>query len=89
MKSLVATWVYKQDVFVECPWNNLNFTKSVAMPPPSQLAVATSAVSRLVKEEASYHKELAHQQGRIKKLESELSTNEDENAEFELKQEVR
>ena len=56
------------------------------MAPPSQLAIATSAVNRLVKEEASYHKELEQQQARIAKLEQ--GDNDDENAEFVLKQEV-
>ncbi|OJD37069.1 tubulin-specific chaperone rbl2 [Diplodia corticola] len=54
------------------------------MAPPSKLAVATSSVVRLVKEEASYHKELEQQQARIKKLED---TPGDENAEYTLKQE--
>lgn len=39
---------------------------------------------RLVKEEASYHKEMAQQEARIKKLEA---PSEDENAEYQLKQE--
>lgn len=56
------------------------------MAPPSKLGVATSAVLRLVKEEASYHKELEQQEARIKKLES---TPDEENAEYQLKQEVR
>lgn len=56
------------------------------MAPPSKLAVATSSVNRLVKEETSYHKELEQQQARIKKLEE---TPGDENAEYMLKQEVR
>lgn len=56
------------------------------MAPPSKLAVATSSVVRLVKEEASYHKELEQQQARIKKLEGSTG---DENAEYQLKQEVR
>lgn len=55
------------------------------MAPPSQLAIATSAVNRLVKEEASYHKELEQQQARIEKLKQ---GSEDENAEWNLKQEV-
>lgn len=55
------------------------------MPPPSQLAIATSAVTRLVKEEASYHKELEQQEKRIAKLEQDGG---DENIEFQLKQEV-
>ncbi|EKG21178.1 Tubulin binding cofactor A [Macrophomina phaseolina MS6] len=54
------------------------------MAPPSKLAVATSSVNRLVKEEASYHKELEQQQARIKKLEDSTG---DENAEYQLKQE--
>ena len=56
------------------------------MPPPSQLTIATSVVTRLVKEESSYHKELEQQQLRIVKLEQ--GSNEDENAEYQLKQEV-
>ncbi|GAB7347597.1 hypothetical protein MBLNU459_g4476t1 [Dothideomycetes sp. NU459] len=56
------------------------------MPPPSPLAIATSAVTRLVKEEASYHKELEHQLASIAKLEQGGG---DENAEFQLKQEKR
>lgn len=56
------------------------------MAPPSQLSIATSSVIRLVKEEASYHKELLSQQARLKKLEE--STEEDENREYSLKQEV-
>lgn len=52
---------------------------------PSKIAVATSSVLRLVKEEASYHKELELQEARIKKLESSTG---DDNAEFQLKQEV-
>jgi len=52
------------------------------MPAPSQLSIATSAVTRLVKEEASYHKEVTQQEARIAKLEQ---ANGDE---YELKQEV-
>jgi len=55
------------------------------MPPPSQLAIATSSLNRLVKEETSYHKELEQQQASIAKLEQGGG---DENAEFTLKQEV-
>lgn len=50
---------------------------------PSKLAIATSSVTRLVKEEASYHKEVEQQEARIAKLEQ---NNGDE---YELKQEVR
>ncbi|KAK7184643.1 tubulin-specific chaperone Rbl2 [Paraphaeosphaeria sporulosa] len=54
------------------------------MPPPSKLAVATSSLVRLVKEEASYHKEMEQQQARIKKLEA---GSDDQNAEYMLRQE--
>jgi tubulin-specific chaperone A len=56
------------------------------MPSPSQLAIATSSVQRLVKEEASYHMELSQQQARLDKLSA--NNREDENAEFQLKQEA-
>jgi tubulin-specific chaperone A len=56
------------------------------MPPPSKLSVATSSVLRLVKEEASYHKEAEQQEARIKKLET--SGGDEENAEYTLRQEV-
>jgi tubulin-specific chaperone A len=55
------------------------------MPAPSRLSIATSSVKRLIKEEASYHKELEQQEERIKKLEQ---SDGDENAEYQLKQEV-
>lgn len=62
------------------------------MPPPSQLSIATSALQRLVKEEASYHKELSQQQARIDKLESQAQAGDEEgeegNRDFALKQEV-
>lgn len=58
----------------------------VKMPPPSPLAIATSSLQRLVKEEASYYKELEKQEERLKKIEA--STEEDENREYTLKQEV-
>lgn len=54
------------------------------MPPPSKLAIATGVVTRLVKEEASYHKEIEQQEARIKKHESSEG---DENAEYTLRQE--
>ncbi|KAF1931893.1 tubulin binding cofactor A [Didymella exigua CBS 183.55] len=54
------------------------------MAPPSKLAVATGSVTRLVKEEASYHKELVQQAERIKKLEASEG---DENKEYTLRQE--
>ncbi|KAF2012001.1 tubulin binding cofactor A [Aaosphaeria arxii CBS 175.79] len=54
------------------------------MAPPSKLAVATSSVIRLVKEEASYHKELEQQEARIKKLEANPA---EDNSEYQIKQE--
>jgi tubulin-specific chaperone A len=39
------------------------------MPPPSQLAIATSSLQRLIKEEASYHAELAQQQKSLERQE--------------------
>ncbi|KAF2631387.1 tubulin binding cofactor A [Macroventuria anomochaeta] len=54
------------------------------MAPPSKLAVATGSVTRLVKEETSYHKELVQQEERIKKLEASEG---DENKEYTLRQE--
>ncbi len=54
--------------------------------PPSQLAIATSVLNRLVKEEKSYHDEYKHQEASIAKLEQGNSS--DENADFQLRQEV-
>ena len=62
------------------------------MPAPSQLAIATSSLQRLAKEEASYHKELQMQQQSIERLEKTQTEETDEdrgNHEFQLKQEVR
>jgi len=62
------------------------------MPPPTQLAIATSSVQRLIKEEASYHKELTKQEARLAQLQQQSQTNggidADENAGFQLKQEM-
>jgi tubulin-specific chaperone A len=55
------------------------------MGPPSKLAIATSSLQRLIKEEASYHKEATRQEARITKIEAEEG---DENKEYVLKQEV-
>jgi hypothetical protein len=55
------------------------------MAPPSKVAIATGSVLRLVKEEASYHKEITQQQERIKKLEDSEG---DENKDYTLRQEV-
>ncbi|KAB8215488.1 tubulin binding cofactor A [Aspergillus novoparasiticus] len=56
------------------------------MAPRSQLEITTSAVLRLVKEEASYHQEYQQQTERIKKLESQQG-GDDENKEYMLRQE--
>ncbi|KAH0610049.1 uncharacterized protein LAJ45_07864 [Morchella importuna] len=50
------------------------------MPPPSALAIKTSSVIRLVKEEASYHKEAAQQKAQVEKLEADGAD------EYELRQ---
>jgi len=55
------------------------------MPPPSPLAIATSSLKRLVKEEASYYKELEKQEARLKKTQE--SADEDGNKEYSIKQE--
>ena len=54
---------------------------------PSQLKIATDSLNRLVKEEASYHKELESQKKRIATLEQQKD-DQDENREFKIKQEV-
>ncbi|ERS99804.1 tubulin-specific chaperone Rbl2 [Sporothrix schenckii 1099-18] len=64
------------------------------MPAPSDLAIATKAVERLVKEEAFYRAELAKQQERVRQLAAEIAAANDPstldgNAEFVLKQESR
>jgi tubulin-specific chaperone A len=61
------------------------------MPPPSPLVIATGAVNRLLKEEASYHKELEEQEAQVKAQEEKVkSGQEDEegNATYILKQQV-
>ncbi|KAH9215519.1 tubulin binding cofactor A [Leptodontidium sp. 2 PMI_412] len=55
------------------------------MAPPTPLAIATSSLQRLVKEEISYEKELKGQEARLEKI---IATkDQDENAEYQLKQE--
>ena len=59
---------------------------------PSPLAIATSSVQRLVKEESFYHKDQEKQEARIKKLEEDIAAGGadlDSNAEYVVKQEVR
>ncbi|KAG6041044.1 hypothetical protein E4U41_006135 [Claviceps citrina] len=59
------------------------------MPPPTQLAIATGSVSRLLKEQASYHDELAEQEAQVAKQEESIKAgagDDDGNAEFMLKQ---
>lgn len=62
---------------------NLCNKKSTTMPPPSALSIKTSSVTRLIKEEASYHKEAVAQEKVIEKLEKEGGD------EYELRQQVR
>lgn len=69
------------------PHMHLTLTQIITMAPRSQLEITTSSVTRLVKEEASYHKELQQQTERIKKLEADTA-GDDENREYTLKQEV-
>jgi hypothetical protein len=57
------------------------------MPAPSQLAIATSVLNRLIKEEKSYHKELEQQNVKIAKLEAGEDAD-NENAEFIIRQQV-
>ncbi|CAK7272793.1 tubulin folding cofactor A [Sporothrix epigloea] len=64
------------------------------MPPPSELAIATKAVERLVKEEVFYRAELAKQQERVRQLAAEIAAAQDpstldSNAEYVLRQESR
>lgn len=56
------------------------------MAPSTPLSIATGSINRLVKEEASYHREQKDQEKRIEKLENQ--TDEDENREYTLRQEV-
>ncbi|KAI9833089.1 MAG: hypothetical protein M1826_000456 [Phylliscum demangeonii] len=44
-------------------------------PAPSALSIATSSLTRLVKEEQSYHIELAQQESRLGRLQSTTATN--------------
>ncbi|CAF9904759.1 MAG: hypothetical protein GOMPHAMPRED_002939 [Gomphillus americanus] len=52
---------------------------------PSQISIATSSLNRLIKEEASYHKELTQQEARLTKLES--GPDEEGNKDFLIRQE--
>ncbi|CRK16915.1 hypothetical protein HYQ45_013132 [Verticillium longisporum] len=59
------------------------------MPAPSQLAIATQAVTRLLREEISYEQELIQQQGKVTTLEAEVQSglpDEDGNRAHMLKQ---
>lgn len=61
------------------------------MAPPSALAIASGAVMRLSREEASYHTELAAQEAKAKALEDQIKSGgdtDDANAEFMLRQQV-
>jgi tubulin-specific chaperone A len=61
------------------------------MPPPSPLAIATGAVNRLLKEEASYHKELEEQETQVKAQEERIKNGQEDeegNSSYILKQQV-
>ncbi len=58
------------------------------MPPPSPLAIATSSLTRLSKEESSYRTELASQQKRLQSLQASTAPDEDGNRDFQVEQEV-
>lgn len=62
------------------------------MPPPNPLSIATSSLARLIREEASYHKEQEQQEAAITKLESQSEDKENEgeegNRKFTLTQQV-
>ncbi|KAI1000799.1 hypothetical protein K3495_g7397 [Podosphaera aphanis] len=55
------------------------------MAPPSALIIATNSVQRLLKEEATYHKELKSQEARLQKLLADEVP--DDNRDFIIKQE--
>ena len=90
MHALIDCWPNEHRLNISCSYINpslrlsAEFPNRLIMAPSSKITIATSSVLRLVKEEASYHKELEQQQARIEKLDSS-----DENAEYTLKQEVR
>jgi len=54
------------------------------MAPPTSLAIKTSAVLRLIKEESLYHKELVLEKNRLAKMEAD-----GESDEYAIKQQVR
>lgn len=59
------------------------------MAPRSPLEINTASLQRLVKEEASYHRELQQQTERLQKIESSNGPNDDDgNREYLLRQEV-
>ncbi|KAI9843836.1 MAG: hypothetical protein M1837_006097 [Sclerophora amabilis] len=58
------------------------------MPAPSPLAIATSSVLRLVKEEASYRTELEDQESKLQRFQQNGAAD-DENLDYQLKQEQR
>jgi hypothetical protein len=65
---------------------------SSTMAPPTPLSNATSSLTRLIREEASYHKEQRQQEAAIAKLETQSEDKENEgeegNREFTLTQQV-
>ena len=80
--SIYTTYLFRTWIVSRKSSSEVLFT----MPPPSQLSIATSSVLRLIKEEASYHKELQQQEIRLQKLQQETG---DENKDFMIQQQVR
>ena len=59
------------------------------MPAPTQLAIATQSVTRLLREDISYQKELIEQQGKVTTLQAEIAAgkpDEDGNRDHVLRQ---
>lgn len=59
------------------------------MPAPSPLVIASQSVSRLVKEEGYYRKELENQNNQVAEERAKLSADTNYNDKFMLKQLVR
>ncbi|KAK4906115.1 hypothetical protein LTR28_000655 [Elasticomyces elasticus] len=82
----IAVWKSRWEEGSQAGVSDVVVEARLTMAPPSQLSIATSSVNRLVKEEASYHKELEQQHARIAKLDEDGG---DENAEYQLRQEQK
>jgi tubulin-specific chaperone A len=73
-------------LLLACQTHNNQAPPSTTMPAPSRLQIATSSLERLLKEEASYHRELEQGEARIRAAEQQNSS--DENADYVIRQEV-